>query len=179
MPGSAGKCPGWRIATLLCYWSCEAGTFIFHLKRKYTVTVNTKWTNLFKQFREKWRVLFKPTSGQRPGRHNLHKKGVLQGRIIWGRFIYLFCVVLHTELHIIMRKNIPESYRLFLMFSVCASQYDLNLMGTREVLLFFLSLCLQWHFLVIFFFSKQMYNMCLGMNTWPMLWGFTQLLWAW
>ena len=34
-----------------------------------------------------------------------------------------------------MRKNIPE---LFHMFSVCANQYDFNLMGAGEVLLFFL-----------------------------------------
>lgn len=59
---------------------------------------------------------------------------------------------LHKELQSIMMKHIPESYRLYVMFLVCARLDDFSLTGSREVCLFFLSLCVECSFLLFFFF---------------------------
>ena len=62
-----------------------------------------------------------------------------------------------------MTKNISESCRPYLKFLVYAGWYDFNLMETREVSYFFLSLLLG---MLLFgnSLTKEMYTLYLGRN---------------
>lgn len=88
------------------------------------------------------------------------------GEGTFGTVLY-FCFYMESQ--IIVTKGIPESYRLCLMFLVCAKLYDFNLMGTKEGFFFlFFSLCLECSFSVIFF-NKADVQCVLGAEIEPML----------
>lgn len=76
-----------------------------------------------------------------------------------GTFGAVLCVFLHEELQIITTKDIPETYRLYLLFVACARLCDLNLMGTRED---FSLICMFGMLLLGYVFNKADVHRVLG-----------------
>ena len=76
------------------------------------------------------------------------------------------------EREMIMMKDLPESYKPYLMFLVCARLYDFNLMGTREFFGFFLFLIFMFGMLLlgylVIYFNRTDVQRVLGAEIEPM-----------
>lgn len=79
---------------------------------------------------------------------------------VYRSVLFLFvCLFFCKELQIILTKDIPESYRLYLMLLARARLYAFNLLGIREVFSYVWN-ALFW----VIFLMKQTYSVCPGLK---------------